>query len=197
MLPELPFTILILLSYLIGSISTAIIVCKMLNLPDPRTQGSNNPGATNVLRIGGKKATAITLIGDGLKGAIPVLIAYYLDFNMLDVTWVVLAAFLGHVYPIFFGFKGGKGVATFLGALFALSYLTGFGFIITWVFMAKVLKISSLSALIATALTPVYFYLITDNLASTYVITLICLWIFYTHQSNIKRLLNNQENKIS
>ncbi|BBB23084.1 glycerol-3-phosphate acyltransferase PlsY [Abyssogena phaseoliformis symbiont OG214] len=197
MLPELPFAILILFSYLIGSISTAIIACKMLNLPDPRTQGSNNPGATNVLRIGGKKAAVITLMGDGFKGAIPVLIAHYLGFNMLDVTWVVLVAFLGHVYPIFFGFKGGKGVATFLGALLALSYLVGLGFIITWVFVAKVLKISSLSALIATAFTPIYFYLITDNLASTYVITLICLWIFYTHQSNIKRLLSNQENKIN
>ncbi len=197
MLPELPFAILLLISYLIGSISTAIIVCKMLNLPDPRTQGSNNPGATNVLRIGGKKAATITLIGDGLKGAIPVLIAHYLAFNMFDITWVILVAFLGHVYPILFGLKGGKGVATFLGALLALSYLTGFGFIITWVFVTKVLKISSLSALIAAALTPIYFYLITNNLASTYVITLICLWIFYTHQSNIKRLLNNQENKIN
>jgi glycerol-3-phosphate acyltransferase PlsY len=197
MLPELSFVVTILLSYLMGSISTAIIVCKMLNLADPRTQGSNNPGATNVLRIGGKKAATITLIGDGLKGAIPVLIAHYLAFNMLAVTWVVLAVFLGHVYPIFFGFKGGKGVATFLGALLALSYLTGLGFIITWAFVAKVLKISSLSALIATAFTPVYFYLMTDNLASTYVIFLICLWIFYTHQSNIKRLLNKQENKIN
>jgi glycerol-3-phosphate acyltransferase PlsY len=197
MLPELSFIVIILLSYLIGSISTAIIVCKMLNIADPRTQGSNNPGATNVLRIGGKKAATITLIGDGLKGAIPVLIAHYLAFNMLAVTWVVLAVFLGHVYPIFFGFKGGKGVATFLGALLALSYLTGLGFIITWAFVAKVLKISSLSALIATALTPVYFYLMTDNLASTYVIFSICLWIFYTHQSNIKRLLNKQENKIN
>ncbi|ABL02667.1 acyl-phosphate glycerol-3-phosphate acyltransferase [Candidatus Ruthia magnifica str. Cm (Calyptogena magnifica)] len=197
MLPELLFIVLLLLSYLIGSISTAIIVCKMFNLPDSRTQGSNNPGATNVLRIGGKKAAAITLIGDGLKGAIPVLIAHYLAFNMLNVTWVILVTFLGHVYPIFFSFKGGKGVATFLGALLALSYLTGLSFIITWVFVAKVLKISSLSALISTVLTPVYFYLITNNLASTYVIILICLWIFYTHQSNIKRLLNSQENKIN
>lgn len=198
MLPELSFVVTILLSYLMGSISTAIIVCKMLNLADPRTQGSNNPGATNVLRIGGgKKAATITLIGDGLKGAIPVLIAHYLGFNMFAVTWVVLAVFLGHVYPIFFSFKGGKGVATFLGALLALSYFTGLGFIITWVFVAKVLKISSLSALISTALTPVYFYLMTDNLTSTYVIFLICLWIFYTHRSNIKRLLNKQENKIN
>ncbi len=197
MLPELSFVILLLLGYLIGSISTAIIVCKILNFPDPRTWGSNNPGATNVLRIGGKKAAAITLIGDGLKGAIPVLISHHLNFNMLDITWIVLAVFLGHIYPIFFGFKGGKGVATFLGALLALSYLTGLSFITTWVFVAKVLKISSLSALIATALTPVYFYLINDNLASTYIIILICLWIFYTHRSNIKRLLNSKEKKIN
>lgn len=196
MLPELFFTIIIL-SYLIGSISTAIIICKIFNLPDPRTQGSNNPGATNILRIGGKKAAVITLIGDGLKGIIPVLIAQYLALDTFNITWIIFAAFLGHVYPIFFNFKGGKGVATFLGALLALSYPTGLSFIITWIFVAKVLKISSLSALVATALTPVYFYLITNNLIATYVIISICIWIFYTHKSNIKRLFNNQENKIN
>ncbi len=196
MLPELFFTIIIL-SYLIGSISTAIIICKIFNLPDPRTQGSNNPGATNILRIGGKKAAVITLIGDGLKGIIPVLIAQYLALDTFNITWIIFAAFLGHVYPIFFNFKGGKGVATFLGALLALSYPTGLSFIITWIFVAKVLKISSLSALVATAFTPVYFYLITNNLIATYVIISICIWIFYTHKSNIKRLFNNQENKIN
>ncbi|WP_190600309.1 glycerol-3-phosphate 1-O-acyltransferase PlsY [Candidatus Vesicomyidisocius sp. SY067_SCS001] len=195
MLPELFFTIIIL-SYLIGSISTAIIICKILNLPDPRTQGSNNPGATNILRIGGKKAAVITLIGDGLKGMIPVLIAHYLTLDTLNITWIIFAAFLGHIHPIFFSFKGGKGVATFLGALLALSYPTGLSFIITWIFVAKVLKISSLSTLVATTLTPVYFYLITNNLIATYVIISICIWIFYTHKSNIKRLFNNQENKI-
>ncbi|SMN16741.1 Acyl-phosphate:glycerol-3-phosphate O-acyltransferase PlsY [uncultured Candidatus Thioglobus sp.] len=188
---------LITFAYLIGSISSAVIVCKILNLPDPRTQGSNNPGATNVLRIGGKKAAAITLISDGLKGAIPILIAHYLALDTLEMTILVLAAFLGHVYPIFFGFKGGKGVATFLGALLALNYLVGLGFIITWVFVAKVLKISSLSALIATLLMPIYFYLIIGNLVATYLIILICLWIFYTHRSNIKRLFNNQEKTIN
>lgn len=188
---------LITFSYLIGSISSAIIVCKILNLPDPRTQGSNNPGATNVLRIGGKKAAAITLIGDGLKGAIPILIAHYLALDTLEMTILILAAFLGHVYPIFFGFKGGKGVATFLGALLALNYLVGISFALTWIFVAKVLKISSLSALIATLLTPIYFYLIIGNLVATYAIILICLWIFYTHRSNIKRLFNHQEKKIN
>ncbi|KAA0447047.1 MAG: glycerol-3-phosphate 1-O-acyltransferase PlsY, partial [Candidatus Thioglobus sp.] len=116
--------ILIIASYLIGSISSAILVCKVLRLPDPRTQGSNNPGATNVLRIGGKKAAAITLIGDGAKGAIAVAVAQYLGLDLLAMSLIALAAFLGHIYPIFFGFKGGKGVATFLGGLFVLNYLT-------------------------------------------------------------------------
>ncbi|WP_428087928.1 glycerol-3-phosphate 1-O-acyltransferase PlsY [Candidatus Thioglobus sp.] len=194
MLPEFSFAII--LSYLIGSISTAIIVCKVLKLPDPRTQGSNNPGATNVLRIGGKKAAAITLIGDGLKGALPVLAATYAGFDLVDATWIALAAFLGHVYPIFFGFKGGKGVATFLGALFALGFLIGVSFALIWIFVAKVLKISSLSALIATLLSPVFFFFLTENLNATYIIILISLWIFYTHRSNIKRMLSGAEGSI-
>ena len=188
---------LITFSYLIGSISAAIIVCKILNLPDPRTQGSNNPGATNVLRIGGKKAAAITLIGDGVKGAIPVLIAQYIEVDLFTMTLIALAAFLGHVYPIFFGFKGGKGVATFLGALFALNILVGLSFALIWIFIAKVLKISSLSALIATLITPVIFYFLSDkNLIATYIIILMCFWIFYTHRSNIQRLLSKQEKSI-
>jgi glycerol-3-phosphate acyltransferase PlsY len=194
MLPE--FSFIIILGYLIGSISTAIIVCKILNLPDPRTQGSNNPGATNVLRIGGKKAAAITLLGDGFKGALPVLIGFYFEFNLAQLSWIALAAFLGHVYPLFFGFKGGKGVATFLGALFTLSWTTGLGFALIWIFVAKVLKISSLSALIATLLSPVLFFFITDNLEATYLIGLMSLWIFYTHKSNIKRLLSGEEDSI-
>ena len=187
---------LIICAYLIGSISAAIIVCKILNLPDPRTHGSNNPGATNVLRIGGKKAAAIVLLADGLKGAIPVLIAYFLGLELFELTLVALAAFLGHVYPIFFGFKGGKGVATFIGALLALNYLVGLSFAITWLFVAKVLKISSLSALITTLLTPAYFYFITDNLSATYVVGVICIWIFFTHRSNIKRILLGKEGSI-
>ena len=177
------FPTLIICAYLIGSISAAIIVCKILNLPDPRTQGSNNPGATNVLRIGGKKAAAVVLIGDGLKGALPVLVAQYLGVNLFEMTLIAMAAFLGHVYPIFFGFKGGKGVATFLGALLALNYLVGLSFALTWLFVAKVLKISSLSALIATLLTPLYFYLISSDLDATYVIGVICIWIFFTHRA--------------
>ncbi|WXU00404.1 MAG: putative glycerol-3-phosphate acyltransferase [Catillopecten margaritatus gill symbiont] len=189
--------ILIIASYLIGSISSAILVCKAFGLPDPRTQGSNNPGATNVLRIGGKKAAAITLIGDGAKGAIPVFIAHYFGVDLFTLTLVALAAFLGHVYPVFFGFKGGKGVATLLGALFALNYLVGLSFALIWLFVAKVLKISSLSALIATLFTPALFYFLSDkDLNATYVVTLTCIWIFFTHKSNIQRMLSDAEGKI-
>ena len=194
MLPEFSFAIIF--SYLIGSISTAIIVCKVMNLPDPRTQGSKNPGATNVLRIGGKKAAAITLLGDGLKGALPVLLVLYLGFDLVDATWVALAVFLGHVYPVFFGFKGGKGVATFLGALFALGLTIGASFALIWLFVAKVLKISSLSALIATLLSPVFFYFLSGNLQATYIIILMSLLIFTTHRSNIKRMLSGDEGSI-
>ncbi|KAA0438854.1 MAG: glycerol-3-phosphate 1-O-acyltransferase PlsY [Candidatus Thioglobus sp.] len=186
--------ILIIASYLIGSISSAILVCKVLRLPDPRTQGSNNPGATNVLRIGGKKAAAITLIGDGAKGAIAVAVAQYLELDLLAMSLIALAAFLGHIYPIFFGFKGGKGVATFLGSLFVLNYLTALSFVLIWIFCAKVLKISSLSALISALLTPAIFYFFnSENLPATYVISLICIWIFITHRSNISRIIKGEE----
>ncbi|MBA5248902.1 MAG: glycerol-3-phosphate 1-O-acyltransferase PlsY [Gammaproteobacteria bacterium] len=189
--------ILIIAGYLIGSISSAILVCKAFGLPDPRTQGSNNPGATNVLRIGGKKAAAITLIGDGAKGTIPILVAQYLGLDLFTMTLIALATFLGHVYPVFFGFKGGKGVATLLGSLFALNYLVGLSFALIWVFVAKVLKISSLSALIATLLTPAIFYFLSNkDLNATYIILLICVWIFFTHRSNIQRLLSKQEGNI-
>ena len=188
--------LLIISAYLIGSISMAIIICKILDLPDPRTQGSNNPGATNVLRIGGKKAAAATLLADGLKGFIPVAIGQYLGLDIQTVSLIAISAFLGHVYPVFFSFKGGKGVATFIGALLALNYFVGLAFIATWLFVAKVLKISSLSALIATLLTPLYFYLMMKNIEATYIVGLICFWIFYTHKSNIKRLLSGEEDSI-
>jgi glycerol-3-phosphate acyltransferase PlsY len=187
--------VLIVFAYLIGSVSAAIIVCKILNLPDPRTQGSNNPGATNVLRIGGKKAAAITLLFDGLKGFLPVLIGKYLEFDEQILAWIALVVFLGHVYPVFFGFKGGKGIATFLGALFAFNVLAGLAFGLIWLFVAKVLKISSLSALIATALTPLYLYFLTHHLNTIYIISVICVWIFVTHRNNIKRMISGVEGK--
>ena len=183
-------------SYLAGSLSSAIIVCRVSGLPDPRTQGSGNPGATNVLRFGGKKIAAIVLLSDGLKGAIPVLFASYQGLTLFEICLVAFFTFLGHVYPVFFHFKGGKGVATYLGALIAVNYLAGLIFSLVWLLVAKVLKISSLAALIATALSPFYFYLITGDLKSTLIISLISLFIFYTHRSNIKRLINKDEDVI-
>ena len=187
---------LLIASYLIGSISSAVIICKALSLPDPRTQGSKNPGATNVLRLGGKKTAGFVLFFDGLKGAVPVFIGDYYGFGLIALTLTVLCAFLGHIFPVFFRFKGGKGVATYLGGLIAINLLAGLIFSLIWLLVAKVLKISSLAALIATALSPFYFYLITGELKSTTIIGLISLLIFYTHRDNIKRLINKDEDVI-
>ena len=187
---------LLIASYLIGSISSAVIICRALGLPDPRTQGSKNPGATNVLRLGGKKIAAFVLIFDGLKGAVPVFIGDYYGFGLIALTLTALCTFLGHIFPVFFRFRGGKGVATYLGGLIAINLLVGLIFSLIWLLVAKVLKISSLAALIATALSPFYFYLITGDLRSTAIIGLISLLIFYTHRDNIKRLINKDEDFI-
>ena len=187
---------LLVASYLIGSISSAVIICKALGLPDPRTQGSKNPGATNVLRLGGKKIAAFVLIFDGLKGAAPVFIGDYYGFGLIALTLTALCTFLGHIFPVFFRFRGGKGVATYLGGLIAINLLVGLIFSLIWLLVAKVLKISSLAALIANALSPFYFYLITGDLRSTAIIGLISLLIFYTHRDNIKRLINKDEDFI-
>ena len=187
---------LLVASYLIGSISSAVIICKVLGLPDPRTQGSKNPGATNVLRLGGKKIAAFVLFFDGLKGAVPVFIGVYYGFGLTTLTITALCAFLGHVFPVFFRFRGGKGVATYIGGLIAINFLAGLIFSVIWLLVAKVIKISSMSALIATALSPFYFYLITGDIESTLIIGLISLLIFYTHRDNIKRLINKEEDVI-
>ncbi len=184
-------------SYLLGSISSAIIICKIMGLPDPRTKGSKNPGATNVLRIGGKKIAAFVLLFDGLKGALPVMLAHYFGFSLFELTIVLLCAFLGHVFPIFYGFKGGKGVATYLGGLIGLNFFVGLTFSIIWLIVAKVIKISSVAALTATLLSPIYFYFITThNLKATLVIFLINLFIYFTHRANIKRILSRDEDVI-
>ena len=184
-------------SYLLGSISSAIIICKICNLPDPRTQGSGNPGATNVLRIGGKKVAAFVLIFDGLKGAIPVMLAHYFGLNMFELTIILLSAFLGHVFPIYYGFKGGKGVATYLGGLIGLSFFVGLTFSIIWLIVAKVMKVSSIAAVTATLLSPIYFYFITTHdVRATMVIFLINLFIYFTHRENIRRIMNGEEGVI-
>lgn len=141
-------------AYLLGSLSTAIVVCRVIGATDPREAGSRNPGATNVLRIAGKGPAAVTLLGDSAKGLIPVLIGHALG---LDATWlaaIALAAFLGHLYPVYYGFEGGKGVATFIGVTLALNPLLGASFVAIWLLVAVALRWSSLAALVATACMP-------------------------------------------
>lgn len=180
-------------AYLIGSISSAIIICRMMGLPDPREQGSGNPGATNVMRIGGKKAAGITLLGDSLKGLIPVYAANALGLPTELVAATGLAAFIGHLYPVFFGFKGGKGVATSVGVLLGFFWVLGLAFMATWYLVYKLGKISSLSALVASTLSPVFAWFIVGNeaiVAASAVMTVFLLW---RHKSNIRRLLAGQE----
>lgn len=187
---------LIVVAYLLGSISTAIITCKLMGLPDPRGVGSGNPGATNVLRAGGKKAAIITLLGDLLKGLAPVLVARYLDMDDLTIAAVALAAFLGHLFPIYFKFKGGKGVATALGVIIGMDWMVGIITIVTWLLMAKLFKYSSLAALTASALAPIWMLLISESLWLTLATLIATVLIFWRHQSNIRNLMNGTEGKI-
>ncbi|MCB1925358.1 MAG: glycerol-3-phosphate 1-O-acyltransferase PlsY [Gammaproteobacteria bacterium] len=188
---------LIVFAYGIGSISSAIIVCRLMGLPDPRTEGSNNPGATNVLRIGGKKAAAITLLGDSLKGFLPVALCHVLDRSELVFALAGVAAFLGHLYPVFFGFRGGKGVATALGVQFGWGWMIGGAVAATWLFMAKVANISSLAALVSMSLAPLYVWLLWPSpwlVVAQVFITLLLVW---RHRSNIQKLLSGSEGRIS
>ncbi|WP_347988716.1 glycerol-3-phosphate 1-O-acyltransferase PlsY [Methylomonas sp. AM2-LC] len=185
--------LLVPVAYLTGSVSSAIIVCKLMGLGDPRENGSGNPGATNVMRIGGKKAAAITLFGDAIKGLLPVLLAKVLAVDSLILSLVVFAAFLGHLYPLFFGFKGGKGVATSFGVTLGVDWLLGLAVSGTWFLVYKIGKISSLSALVAACLTPVYVWYIVGDIYLVATFMLISLILLWRHKSNIQRLLAGQE----
>ena len=183
-------------AYLLGSISSAIIVCHLLGLPDPRGEGSGNPGATNVLRIGGKKAAAVTLIGDMLKGLIPVLIAKLLGAGVAIQALVAVAAFLGHLYPVFFGFRGGKGVATALGVLLGLHWPVGLLTMATWLIIAKVFKVSSLAALLSILVTPLYIWWLIPERSLIIAMLFMGGLLFWRHRSNIRNLLEGSEDKI-
>lgn len=189
------FIIFLVLAYLLGSVSSAIIVCKLMKLPDPRSEGSNNPGATNVLRIGGQTAAALTLTGDMLKGFIPVFAAQIFGIEGFHLGLIAFAAFIGHLYPIFFKFQGGKGVATALGALLGLSVITGILVSITWLIVAFISRYSSLAALMASAIAPIYL-LIFSNKAYFIPALMMTLLIFWRHRNNIKNLRAGTEGKI-
>lgn len=186
---------MIVLAYLIGSISSAILLCRVCNLPDPRTSGSKNPGATNVLRMSNKYVAACVLIFDVLKGTLPVWGAYFLGLEPLYLGIVAVAACLGHMYPIFFQFEGGKAVATAFGVLLPIGIDLGILLIITWLMVAKLTRFSSLAAIVTVALAPLYTWL----LKPTYVYPVLMLsgLVIFRHKENIVRLLNGSESKIS
>ena len=194
-----------LAAYLVGSLAFAVIVSRLMGLSDPRTFGSRNPGATNVLRSGSKPAAVITLLLDALKGFVPVLLVrlYGRQWGLEEgtVALVALAAFLGHLYPVFFRFQGGKGVATFIGAVFGVHWLLGVGTGLTWLIIAFFFRYSSLASLVAAAFAPVY-YLIGDRIqwyaeasvaAALFVIAGLLAW---RHRENIGRLLEGKESRL-
>ena len=187
---------LVVCGYLVGSVATAVVVCRLMGLPDPRTEGSGNPGATNVLRLGGKKAAVITLLGDLLKGLVPVLAARLVVDSPLVLAGTALAAFLGHLYPVFFRFQGGKGVATAFGVVLALVWPVALAMLGTWLLMAAVFRYSSLSALTAAVLGPVYSVFLAPEAVYIVAIGVIALLVLWRHRSNIRNLLAGTEDKI-
>ena len=187
-------------AYLIGSLSFAVIVSRAMHLPDPRSFGSGNPGATNVLRSGRKTAAALTLLGDALKGWVAVVLARWLapQFSLTDdiVLLCALAVFIGHLYPLFFSFKGGKGVATELGVLVGLNPWVGLACLLTWLLIAGVFRISSLAALATALLAPVYTVFLMGWGYTTQTVLVITLLLVYRHKSNLVNLMSGQEERI-
>ena len=196
--------LLIPIAYLIGSISFAVVVSKCMNLPDPHSYGSGNPGATNVLRTGNKLAAALTFLGDALKGYFAVMLARVLlgDQSLTSTlgSWVlcgvVIAVFLGHLFPIFHGFKGGKGVATACGILFGVNVILGAATLSTWIIVAVFLRYSSLAALAAAGFGPIYFVFLFGFQPMGIALLLVCILLIWRHRSNIKNLLNGTESRI-
>ncbi len=189
-----------LAGYLIGSLSFAVIVSRMMGLSDPRSYGSGNPGATNVLRSGNKKAAMLTLVFDALKGFVPVLLVkvYGERFGLGEgtVALVALGAFLGHLWPVFFKFEGGKGVATAAGAIFGMNWMLGVAMLATWLIIAYFTRYSSLAAIVAAAFAPFYQMLIWEAGPIAGVLVLMALLLIWRHEGNIKKLLAGTESKI-
>ncbi len=186
--------IFIILAYLIGSISSAILICRLFHLPDPRKYGSLNPGATNVLRAGNKLAAGLVLFFDMLKGALPVWLAWYVEFSPFILGLVAIAACLGHIYPIFFHFQGGKGVATAFGAMLTIGLDLGASLLFTWLLSLLITGYSSIAAIFTALFAPLYTFMF-NPLYTLPVAMLSCL-IILRHYENIQRLLKGKETKI-
>lgn len=188
--------LIILFAYLVGSVSSGIIVSQIFNLPDPRTIGSKNPGATNVMRSGNKKAAIFTLLGDLLKAILVLAIAEYLGFNDLIIVCVALAVLIGHIYPIFYKFQGGKGVATAIGILFALNFKLALIVASIWLLVFGIWRYSSLAAIVAAISGPIIaIFILRDQSLYCIAFTLITIIILFKHQANIRKLLSGTELK--
>jgi glycerol-3-phosphate acyltransferase PlsY len=185
-----------LLAYLLGSVSSAVVIARVMGLRDPRDVGSGNPGATNILRYGGKSAAILTLAGDILKGVIAVLIARALTADDVIIALTGFAAFLGHLFPVFFGFRGGKGVATALGVWLALSPPVGLALLVTWVLMAALFRYSSLSALTASVAAPLYVAWLKPGMPYLVTMVVMSAILIVRHASNIRKLFAGTETKI-
>ena len=188
--------LLVAAGYLLGSVAAAVLVSRALGASDPRSGGSGNPGATNVLRLAGRRAAALTLAGDVAKGVAPVLAARALDQPSGLVALVGLAAFLGHLYPVFFGFRGGKGVATALGALLGMAPLLGAAVLATWLVVAGVSRYSSLAALVASVLAPVYAWVVSGDPGVVGAVSAMTVLLVWRHRANVRRLLAGEEGRI-
>lgn len=189
--------VLPLLGYLCGSLASAVVVCRMMKLPDPREEGSGNPGATNVLRLGGKKAAALTLAGDVLKGVIPVLLAHLLTDSPAILAGTAVAAVVGHMYPVFFGFKGGKGVATAFGAVAALVYPVALFMAAVWVLAAMATRYASLASMAAAVAAPLFALVFIREPAYIVGLAVIAALLVYRHRGNIQRLRQGSEPEIN
>ncbi|MCP4041499.1 MAG: glycerol-3-phosphate 1-O-acyltransferase PlsY [Gammaproteobacteria bacterium] len=191
-----PYLPLIAAGYLFGSIASAIVTCRLMGLPDPRSVGSGNPGATNVLRLGGKKAAGITLAGDVLKGLLPVLAGKLLGAPVTILAATAFAAFLGHLYPVFFGFRGGKGVATALGSMLGLVWGVAACALGSWLLMALAFRYSSLAALTAATLAPAFTLWLAPDPAILTAVCSISILLIWRHRANIRKLMTGTESRI-
>ena len=188
--------LIILFAYLVGSVSSGIIVSQIFNLPDPRTIGSKNPGATNVMRSGNKKAAIFTLLGDLLKAIFVLVIAEYLGFDDLIIVCVALAVLIGHIYPIFYKFRGGKGVATAIGILIALNFKLALIVVSIWLLVFGIWRYSSLAAIVAAISAPIIaIFILRDQSLYCITFTVITIIILFKHQANIRKLLSGTELK--
>lgn len=186
--------LMICTAYLVGSLSSAVVICGLYGLPDPRTAGSKNPGATNVFRLGGRMPAALVLFMDILKGTVPVYSSYWMGLDPLALGFIGLAACLGHIFPLYFDFKGGKAVATAFGVLLPLGFtLTGL-LILTWAITVFIWGYASLGAIIAVCFAPLFTWFIKP--AYTLPVVMLSVLIILRHKDNIRRLIKNQENKI-